>query len=384
MDYRKINSITRKDAYPLPRIVDTIEALNGSQWFSTLDLLWGYWQVKMSEEDRAKTAFSTHEGLYEFKVMPFGLCNVPAAFQRLMDLVLSGIQWSSCLVYIDDIVIVGKTVQNHLDNLQLVLDRIKRAGLRLKPSKCHLFQKEILYLGHRITRDGVATDPGKIDAVRKWAVPRTVQEVQRFLGLVGYYRKFVSNSAATAKPLYRLTERGRKFNWTTECKAAFLELKPRLVSAPILAFPDFTKMFILDTDASQSGVDAVLSRLHDGQERVVAYASRVLSKAERQYSITRKELLAVVTFAKHFRHYLLGRHFVVRTDHSSLQWLYNFKEPEGQTARWLESLQEFDFEVIHRSGWNHSNADALSRCHTTGEDEVKSYNVNAAMVSKDP
>ena len=187
VDYRKINTITRKDAYPLPRIDDTIEALSGSQWFSTLDLLWGYWQVEMSEEDRAKTAFSTHEGLYEFKVMPFGLCNAPATFQRLMDLVLSGIQWSSCLVYIDDIVIVGKTVQNHLDNLQLVLDRIKRAGLRLKPSKCHLFQKETLYLGHRITRDGVATDPGKIDAVRKWAVPRTVQEVQRFLGLVGYY-----------------------------------------------------------------------------------------------------------------------------------------------------------------------------------------------------
>ena len=384
VDYRKINTITRKDAYPLPRIDDTIEALSGSQWFSTLDLLWGYWQVEMSEEDRAKTAFSTHEGLYEFKVMPFGLCNAPATFQRLMDLVLSGIQWSSCLVYIDDIVVVGKTVQNHLDNLQLVLDRIKRAGLRLKPSKCHLFQKEILYLGHRITRDGVATDPGKIDAVRKWAVPRTVQEVQTFLGLVGYYRKFVNNFAATAKPLYRLTERGREFNWTTECEAAFLELKSRLVSAPILAFPDFTKMFILDTDASQSGVGAVLSQLHDGQERVVAYASRVLSKAERQYSVTRKELLAVVTFAKHFRHYLLGRHFVVRTDHSSLQWLYNFKEPEGQTARWLESLQEFDFEVIHRSGRNHTNADALSRCDTTGEDEVKSHNVDAVTVSKDP
>ena len=242
----------------------------------------------------------------------------------------------------------------------------------------------LVYLGHRITRDGVATDPGKIDAVRKWAVPRTVQEVQRFLGLVGYYRKFVSNFAATAKPLYRLTERGREFIWTTECEAAFLKLKSRLVSAPILAFPDFTKMFILDTDASQSGVGAVLSQLHDGQERVVAYASRVLSKAERQYSVTRKELLAVVTFVKHFRHYLLGRHFVVRTDHSSLQWLYNFKEPEGQTARWLESLQEFDFEVIHRSGRNHSNADALSRCGTTGEDEVKRYKVNAATVSKDP
>ena len=178
----------------------------------------------MSEKDRAKTAFSTHEGLYKFKVMPFGLCNAPATFQRLMDLVISCIQWSSCLVYIDDMDIVGKTVQNHLDNLHLVLDRIKRAELWLKPSKCHVFLKEILCLGHRISRDGVATDPGKIDAVRKWAVPRTVQEVQRFLGLVGYYRKFVSSFAATEKPLYRLTERGHKFNCTTQCKVAFLEL----------------------------------------------------------------------------------------------------------------------------------------------------------------
>lgn len=194
----------------------------------------------------------------------------------------------------------------------------------------------------------------------------------------------LSDLAAIAKPLYRLTERG-EFNWTVECDAAFMELKFRLVSAPILAFPDFTKTFILDTDASQFGVGAVLSQLHNGQERVVAYASRVLSKAERQYSVTRKDLLAVVTFVKHFRHYLLGRHFVVQTDHSSLQWLYNFKEPEGQTARWSEYHQEFDFEVIHRSGCNHANADALSWRDPTGVEENKSHALNAAlMAQKDP
>ena len=198
--------------------------------------------------------------------------------------------------------------------------------------------------------------------MQKWPVPQTTQEVQGFLGLAGYYRRYVSDFAAIAKPLYRLTEKGREFKWTAECNASFNELKARLASGPILAFPDFSKTFILDTDASDVGLGAVLSQKHEGKERVVAYASRILSKAERRYSATRKELLAVVTFVKHFRAHLLGRHFIVRTDHGSLQWLYNFREPEGQMARWLELLQEFDFEVIHRSGRSHTNADSLSRC----------------------
>ena len=367
VDYRKLNRITRKDAYPLPRVDDTLDALEGTKWFSTLDLLWGYWQVEVSEKDREKTAFVTRDGLFEFKVMPFGLCNAPATFQRLMDLVLAGIHWSSCLVYIDDIVIMGRTFQQHLVNLKLVLDRLRGAGLKLKPTKCSLCRKEVLFLGHRITRQGIATDPAKTAAVQKWAVPQTTQELQGFLGLVGYYRKYVSGFASIAKPLYRLTEKGREFKWTSECGAAFEELKARLMTAPILAFPDFSRTFILDTDASDVGLGAVLSQEHEGNERVVAYASRVLSKAEKRYCATRKELLAVVTFVKHFRAYLLGRHFILRTDHGSLQWLYNFREPEGQMARWLELLQEFDFEVIHRSGRCHTNADALSRYKDEGE-----------------
>eukprot|EP00731_Ephydatia_muelleri_P003189 Em0001g3189a len=277
IDYRKLNSVTRKDAYPLPRVDDTLEALSGSKWFSTLDLLCGYWQVEVEEKDRHKTAFCTREGLFEFKVMPFGLCNAPAVFQRLMDLVLSGIQWERCLVYIDDIVIMGKTFERHLQNLKLVLERLRRAGLKLKPSKCSLFQDKVVYLGHVVTRDGIHTDPEKVNAVSKWPVPTSGRDVQQFLGLVGYYRNYIQSFATIAKPLYQLTERGREFDWSKECSISFQELRSRLVAAPILAFPDFSKTFLLDTDACETGIGAVLSQEHDGLERVVAYASRTLT-----------------------------------------------------------------------------------------------------------
>eukprot|EP00731_Ephydatia_muelleri_P018416 Em0011g456a len=280
IDYRKLNSVTRKDAYPLPRVDDTLEALSGSKWFSTLDLLCGYWQVEVEEKDRHKTAFCTREGLFEFKVMPFGLCNAPAVFQRLMDLVLSGIQWERCLVYIDDIVIMGKTFERHLQNLKLVLERLRRAGLKLKPSKCSLFQDKVVYLGHVVTRDGIHTDPEKVNAVSKWPVPTSGRDVQQFLGLVGYYRNYIQSFATIAKPLYQLTERGREFDWSKECSISFQELRSRLVAAPILAFPDFSKTFLLDTDACETGIGAVLSQEHDGLERVVAYASRTLNKSE--------------------------------------------------------------------------------------------------------
>lgn len=345
----------------MPRIDDTLDTLAGSEYFSTLDLLSGYWQVEVAEQDREKTAFATKEGLYEFKVMPFGLCNAPATFQRLMDLVLAGVKWTSCLVYQDDIIIFGRTLEAHLMNLQMVFEQLRQAGLRLKPTKCSFLQSKVLYLGHVVSKDGISTDPSKTEKVSSWPTPTSMQEVQQFLGLASYYRRFIRNFACIAKPLHLLTERGRPFKWSEECATAFAELKSRLVSAPILAFPDHSLPFTLDTDASHVGIGAVLSQVQDGQERVVAYASRTLSKAERRYCVTRKELLAVVSFIQHFRHHLLGRHFRLRTDHGSLRWLQQFKEPEGQLARWLEQLQEYDFETIHRPGHKHANADALSR-----------------------
>ena len=306
VDYRKVNSITCKDAYPLPRIDATLDTLAGSQWFSTLYLLSDYWQVEVEETDREKTAFCTTEGLFQFRMMPFGLCNAPVTFQRLMDLVLAGLQWSRCLVYIDDVIIVGKSFQEHLRNLQEVLQRLREAGLKLKPSKCIFFQSSVKYLGHVVSREGVMADPDKVRKVATWPVPTSTKETQSFLGFASYYRRFIRDFAEIAKPLHRLTEKTAPFNWTVECQAAFQELRQRLTSAPILAHPDFSQQFILDTDASDIGMGAVLSQVdREGRERAIAYGSRLLSKAERRYCVTRRELLAVVTFTRHFRPYLV-------------------------------------------------------------------------------
>ena len=371
VDYRKVNAITRKDAYPLPRIDDTLDTLAGSQWFTTLDLISGYWQVEVDPVDRPKTAFSMPDGLFEFNVMPFGLCNAPATFQRLMDMVLAGLQWSMCLVYLDDIIVMGKSFEDHISNLSAVFDRLREANLRLKPQKCALARQEVTFLGHVITPEGIAVDPTKMSQVEKWPEPKCAWEVQQFLGLASYYRRFIKDFAKIAKPLHRLTEKVSTFDWTKECADAFVGLRQRLVSSPVLVFPDYRKPFILDTDASDVGIGAVLSQIQDdGQEHVVAYASRVLTKAERRYCVTRRELLAVVTFIQQFRPYLLSSHFTLRTDHGSLTWLWNFKEPEGQLAHWLEKLQEYDFSIVHRRGRSHGNADALSRlpCRQCGRD----------------
>ena len=253
-----------------------------------------------------------------------------------MDLVLAGLQWHNCLVYLDDILIIGKTFEEHLENLQLVFDRLREAGLKLKPSKCRVCQliwgmlspQVVLLLIHpRLT-------------VNKWPIPTSQREIRQFLGFVSYYRRFIKNFATIAKPLHRLTEKNAQFKWISHCQAAFDHLKECLMTAPVLAFPDFSKpLAILDTDASDAGIGAVLSQLdNDKKEHVIAYASRTLSKPERRYYVTRKELLSVITFIHHFRPFFLGNKFVLRTDHGSLTWLPNFKQPKGQMARWIEKL----------------------------------------------
>lgn len=308
VDYRKVNTLTQKDAYPLPRIDETLDALSGSQLFSTLDLASGYWQVEVEKNDRPKTAFCTTEGLFEFQVMPFGLCNAPATFQRLMNLILSGLQWNCCLVYLDDIIVHGNNFQEHLYNLDLVFSRIQKARLKIKPTKCAFFKEKVKYLGHIVSKEGVAADPEKTVKVKTWPVPSSVKEVQQFLGLANYYRRFIRDFASIAKPLHKLTEKNSSFSWTKECQQSFETLREKLSSPPVLCYPNFEESFILDTDASNDGIGAVLSQCDaEGKEHVVAYASRLLSKAERNYCVTRRELLAVVTFLSYFRPYLLGR-----------------------------------------------------------------------------
>jgi hypothetical protein len=330
VDYRRVNMVTQKDAYPLPLIADCLDSLSGAKYFSTLDLASRYWQVEMSEKDKEKTAFSTHQGLYQFRVLPFGLCNAPAIFERLMEMVLRGLQWERCLVYLDDIICFGSDFDGAKENLKMVLQKLKNAGLKLKPKKCNLFQKKVAFLGHVVSQEGVECDPDKIDAVKHWPVPTNVTEVRSFLGLASYYRKFIPKFSHVAGPMTELTKKKRDFVWTDGCQEPFENLKRLLISAPILAYPsaDPSHTFTLDTDASDRGVGAVLSQEIEDEEKVIGYASRTLSESQRNYCTTYRELLAVVLFVQHHRHYLWGRHFRIRTDHNSLKWLHGFKNIE--------------------------------------------------------
>ena len=361
IDYRKLNSVTIKDSYSLPNPNDCLQSLHGSKWFSTLDLASGYWQMEVDPKDRPKTAFTCQSGLFEFNVMPFGLTNAPSSFERLMEKVLSGLQYDICLLYLDDIIIKSETFEEHLVNLGKVFDRLRSSNLKLSPKKCTIFQHKVEFLGHIVSEEGISTNPKKIDSVKNWPKPVTVKQVRSFLGLCSYYRKFILNFSSIAKPLTRLTEKDVKFVWSSDCDQAFEKLKTCLVNTPVLVYPDLTKPFILDTDASGVGIGAVLSQKQGDKERVVAYYSRVLTKSERNYCVTRRELLAVVDSIKHFHTYLYGTKFVIRTDHGSLRWLVNFKNLEGQLCRWSEFLAVYDYEIVHRSGKSHGNADALSR-----------------------
>ncbi len=244
-----------------------------------------------------------------------------------MDLVLRGLHWERCLVYLDDIIVHGRTFEEHLDNLRLVWSRLREANLKMKPSKCTLFQDSVAFLGHVVSRDGVRCDPAKIEAVREWRQPASVTEVRSFLGLASFYRRFIPGFVSIAAPLTMRTENGAAFQWSDECCRAFAALKNQLTKAPVLAYPRSEGKFVLDTDVSGAGIGAVLSQVQDGQERVIAYASKTMNRTPRRYCTTQRELLAVVTFVKHFRHYLLGRHFLLCTDHTSLRWLVNFREP---------------------------------------------------------
>ena len=362
VDYRKLNDVTKKDAYPLPRINDTLDLLHGSSYYSTIDLASGFWQVGMDIDAQEKSAFCVPNGLYQFKRMPYGLCNAPATFQRLMEQVLSGLNWEICLLYIDDIIVFSSDFSQHLERLDKVMSRIEKSGLKINPKKCKFFTSEVKFLGHIVSAKGISTDPDKISAVKNWPRPYTVKHVRSFLGICSYYRRFVKDFASIAHPLNQLTEKYSTFHWTPQCEEAFKTLKDKLISPPILAYPDNSKPYILDCDASATGVGAVLSQIDDnGIERVISYYSHSLDKPERNYCVTRRELLAIVLAVKNYHSYLYGSKTTVRTDHGALRWLLNFKNPEGQVARWIERLETYDINIVHRSGIRHGNCDALSR-----------------------
>lgn len=365
VDYRGLNAVTVKDSHPLPRVDDTLDALAGATWFSTLDFSDGYWQVEVAEEDREKTAFTTGHGLYQFRSMPMGLTNAPATFQRFMELVLKGLPWHICMVYLDDILIYSQSFEEHIAALEEVFSRIGAAGLRLKAKKCQLARDHVVFLGHVVSAEGLRPDPRNTNKVSGWPIPRSATEVRAFLGLCSYYRRFVRDFALHASPLVHLTAKNVPFQWTGECQQAFEFLRDTLCAEPVMCHPDFTQPFVLYTDASQVAIGSVLTQLVDGLDRVVAYASHALTASERRWSTYDRELWAIVWSVRNFRHYLGLRHFTIVTDHKPLLGLRRLpidNDRTGRRSRWALELDPYDWVIMHKSGVQHTNADALSRC----------------------
>ena len=359
VDYRELNKRTTKDAYPLPRPDEAQDRLAGSSVFSTLDMQNGYWQIPIHPDDRPKTAFCPGPGLglFQFQRMPFGLSGAPATFQRLMDKVCRGLPFVT--TYLDDVLIHSPSTADHERHLQQVFQRMTEAGLTLRGKKCRIAMSQVTYLGHIFSAGGMEPDPQKVAAVKEWSKPTNVSSLLSFLGLASYYRRYIHRFADNAAPLYHLTRKEVAFVWDAYCQTAFDMLKAELIKAPVLAFPDFGPKafsFELHTDASAVGIGAVLEQ--DG--RVIAYASRSLSSPERNYSVIQRECLAIMYALKQFRHYLLGRHFTLLTDHAPLQWL-SAQKMEGMLARWSLCMQEYDFTIKYRRGRDNGNADSLSR-----------------------
>ena len=362
VDYRRLNLLTKHDAFPLPNISDCLDSLGGSTHYTILDCYSGYWQMDMDRESAEKAAITTHRGLFQPKVLPFGVRGGVAHFSRVMSTLFSSLQWKILLIYLDDLLVFAKSFDEHLGRLEIVFKRLMEAGLKLKPSKCHLFQRSVKFLGHVVSAEGVAPNADKVSAVARFPTPRDAEKVKSFLGLCGYYRDFIPQFATIAKPLTELTSKSQDFVWNSECENAFRELKSRMVRAPVLAYPDFEKEFTLTTDASDVGLGAVLSQQFVGRERVIAYGSRSLSKAERNYSTTEKETLAVVWATEHFSHYLLGaEEFLIRTDHDPLTYLRSIPSPRGRLARWMALLDQYSYRMVHIPGKLIPHADSLSR-----------------------
>ena len=363
IDYRRLNAITKKDVYPLPRIEDILDTIGRAQYFTKLDLAAGYWQIQMDSDSSEKTAFTTHCGLFEFNRMPFGLCNAPSTFQRLMQTVLAGLVWKSCFVYIDDILVCSRTLEEHIEHLGAVLQRLRDANLKLKMKKCYFLSGLIQFLGYIISREGISPDPEKTAKVSNYPVPTDVTKLRQFIGLASYYRRFIKNFAKISAPLHALTKKGVLFEWTTACQQAFDQLKHLLCTAPVLAYPQFGPghQFVLETDASLAGLGVVLSQ-RDGKGLLhpVAYASRALHKHEQNYPITELETLGLVWAVKYFRAYLLGHHCTVLTDHAACMSLLHATHPSAKLARWAMIIQEMDLDIRHRSG--KSNPLVLMHC----------------------
>jgi hypothetical protein len=386
VDYRKLNNRTKKDAYAIPRIEDTLHLLAGSKYFSKLDLRSGYWQIEINEPDKQKTAFQAGNlGFYEFNRMPFGLCNAPATFQRVMERCMGDLNLRDCLIYLDDVIIFSTSFSEHLKRLDAVFTHLEEHNLKLKASKCEFFKSKVTYLGHVVSEKGIETDPDKIEAVKTWPVPSTVKEVRAFLGFVGYYRRFVKGFASIARPLNdllveneaqnpnKVKSRKAPFVWGETQQHAFEQLKDAITNPPVLAYADYSKPFVVHTDASGTGLGAILYQEQDGLQRVVAYASRSLKPAEKNYPAHKLEFLALKwALCDKFHDYLYGTSFDVVTDNNPLLYVFTTAKLDATGHRWIAELANYNCRIHYRSGKLNTDADGLSRrfTYSAGNEEI--------------
>lgn len=358
IDYRKLNEHTVEEKYPLPRIEEILDNLGKCMYFTTLDLAQGFHQIGMDKDSIEKTAFTVNHGHFEYLRMPFGLKNAPATFQRMMDEILRDYLYKFCFVYMDDVVIFSKSLSEHLDHIRIIFKKFREVNLKIQLDKSEFLSKEVAFLGHLITPEGIKPNPSKISAIKNYPLPKTQKEIKAFLGLVGYYRRFIKNFARIVFPMTKCLKKGTTIQPNNQDYIdAFNKCKELITNSPILTYPDFSKPFKLTTDASNYAIGSVLSQ----NDHPVAYYSRTLNSAEKNYSTIEKELLAILDSTKHFRPYLYGKKFTIETDHNPLVWLNKIKEPNSRLIRWRLKLEEFDFNIVYKKGKENFVADALSR-----------------------
>ncbi len=362
VDYRKVNAVSKFDAYPMPRVDELLDRLGTARFYSTLDLTKGYWQIPLSPLSKEKSAFTTPFGLHQFVTLPFGLFGAPATFQRLMDKILRP-HTAYAAAYLDDIIIYSQDWQLHMVHLREVLRALRGAGLTANPKKCAVGRVEVRYLGFHLGHGQVRPQIDKTAAIAACPRPKTKKEVRQFLGLAGYYRRFIPDYSELTSPLTDLAKKEvpDTVPWTERCQQVFTQVKAALCGGPLLHSPDFSLPFLLQTDASDRGLGAVLTQEIGGEEHPVLYISRKLSKRETMYSTIEKECLAIRWAVLTLRYYLLGREFTLCSDHVPLQWLHRMKDTNARITRWYLALQPFKFKVIHRPGTQMTVADFLSR-----------------------
>ena len=383
-DFRELNKKTKSDTYPLPNIKDCIERMEGAKYWTTLDAASAYWSVELEEKDREKTAFSIPHGKFEFNVMTFGLRNAGATYQRMMDIILSGLPPDRVLAYLDDIVIFSKSFDEHKRVVDMVLDKLEAAGITLRPEKCVFGSNEVNYLGYYMNEEGIRPQKALVEAIQDFRRPETKKEVRRFLGTVGFYRDFIRNFAVISTPLRNLTKENTRFLWSEDCDKSFQELKGLLTKYPVLAFPITNKEFIVEVDACKTAVGGVLHQeQHDGTVRPVSYCSYALSPTQQNWEPYSQETFALVLAVRKWHPYLFGNRFMFRSDHDPLKNIRSKKDPRGKIANWLMELEEYDYEIEHVPGKDNIVADCLSRSKPLTEPPASRLEEHVCLVSDD-